>query len=381
MGGGCVPVRNINPEDIAGLDPLDKAVVAAATSDTERKLTEERHKNRLLRHQLKNADARVKALAEQLDIVTDLTGVVPDPPDWLAPEPLGKHRGTPILFLSDTHFDEVVDPTEIMGLNAYNRSIGEQRLRRAFEGAVQLPQTYLGSNLQHDGIVLAHGGDLITGEIHDELTETNESKPPETIEYFLDPMIAGIKLLREEYGKVHVVEVDGNHDRLYRKKRSKGRARESWSWLFWKVLAREFKRHSTVTFQVPDSPDVIFPVYDTRIYLHHGDSFRGGGGIAGPLTPLAIGHYRTSRKHADAVRYTGNHDLEFDLILQGHIHHRNSIPGIITGGALKGYDEFASDKRYPYEPASQELLIVTPERGVTFQAPIYVADPVAEGWA
>lgn len=343
--------------------------------------TEERHQSKGLKQRIRYLENENLELRRLNDMVTDLTAVIPDPPEWLAPEPSGKHRGTPLLLLADTHFDEVVDPDEIFGLNKYDRAIAEQRLRRAFEGAVTLPQQYIGTSLKRDGIVVAHAGDLITGEIHDELTDTNEAKPPETIEYFLDPMIAGIRLLRSEYPKVHVVVVDGNHDRLYKRKRSKGRARSSWSWLFWKVLTREFARHSNITFTVPDGPDTIFPIYDTRFLLHHGDDFRGGGGIAGPLTPLAIGHYRKSRKHADAVRYTGNTDLRFDVILQGHIHHRNSIPGIITGGALKGYDEYAAGGNFPFEPASQELMIVTPERGVTFQAPIWVQDREAEGWS
>jgi hypothetical protein len=228
--------------------------------------------------------------------------------------------------------------------------------------------------------VLAHGGDLITGQIHDELTESNEATPPETVLDYLDPMLAGINLLREEYGRVHVVVCDGNHDRFYKKVRAKRRTVSSWSFLFWQLVAREYRKKSTVTFQIPEGPDTIFPVYDTRILLHHGDQQRGGGGIAGPLTPIAIGQYRKMRKHNDAIRYTGNEKLRFDLTIQGHIHHRNSLPGVVTVGALKGYDEYASNGNYPFEPASAEMLIITPERGLTFQAPIYVADPVNEGW-
>jgi len=362
------------------IDEVAADAAAEEQAKTARQLEATKHDLSAAKSEIRQLRKDVGSLEERLDIVRTIEHAVPDPPEWLAPAPSGKHKGTPLLVLSDTHFDETVVAEEIHGLNKYDRLIAEQRLRRAFEGAVILPRRYIGTSLVSDGIVVAHGGDLITGEIHDELTESNEAKPPETIEYFLDPMIAGIRMLREEYGRVHVVEVDGNHDRLYRKKRSKGRARDSWSWLFWKVLAREFKRFSTVTFTIPDSPDTIFPIYDTRILLHHGDSFRGGGGIAGPLTPLAIGHYRKSRKHADAIRYTKDPSLGFDLIIQGHVHHRNSIPGVITVGALKGYDEYASDKNYPFEPASQELLIVTPQRGVTFQAPIYVADRKAEGW-
>ena len=352
----------------------------ADAQDDQYRVGDLEHKLRAAQSRARAAESEVKRLEEALDVVTAISHTIPDPPAWLAPPPSGKHRGTPLLLLADSHFDEVVRPEEIFGLNAYNRAIAEQRLRRAFEGAVVLPRDFVGTSLKPDGIVMAHAGDLITGEIHDELADTNEGKPPETIEYFLDPMIAGIKLLREEYGQVHVVVVDGNHDRLYKRKRAKGGSRSSWSWLFWKIVAREFKRYTTVTFTVPDGPDTIFGVYDTRFLLHHGDQFRGGHGIAGPLTPLAIGHYRKSRKHADAVRYTGDERLRFDIILQGHIHHRNSIPGIITAAALKGYDEYAAKGNFPFEPASQELLIVTPERGVTFQAPIYVQDQEAEGW-
>ena len=351
------------------------------TEESDRRLAEAKRQLKDTRLKLRQERKTNADWEKRFDIFQAIDHATPDPPEWLAPEPSGKHRGMPVLLLADSHFDEVVKPEEIHELNAYNREIAEQRLRRAFEGAITLPQQYLGSNLvKKDGIVVAHAGDLITGEIHDELTETNEAKPPETIEYFVDPMVAGIRMLQKEYSKVHMIVVDGNHDRLYKKKRAKGRARDSWSWLFWKVVAREFKRMKSVTFTIPDGPDTIFPIYDTRFLLHHGDSFRGGGGIAGPLTPLAIGHYRKSRKHADAVRYTGNTDLRFDVILQGHIHHRNSIPGIITGGALKGYDEYASQGNFPFEPASQELVIVTPERGPTFQAGIFVQDRDEEGW-
>lgn len=227
---------------------------------------------------------------------------------------------------------------------------------------------------------MVHAGDLITGNIHDELQETNYGEPTETVLEYVDDYVAGIKMLREEYGKVHVVEVDGNHDRLHRKPRAKRRTGSSWSYLFWQIVARELKSYKTITFQIPEGPDTIFPVYDTRILVHHGDQQRGGSGIAGPLTPIAIGQYRKLRKHSDAIRYTGNEALRFDLTIQGHIHHRNSLPGVVTVGSVKGYDEFTSRGNYPFEPASAEMLIITPERGLTFQAPIWVADPVDEGW-
>jgi len=350
----------------------------AAAQEADRDESAARREASRLRALLRNRDDEIATLRRSLDLVTDLGHHIPDPPEWLAPEPAGSHHGTPLLILADSHFDEVVAPAEVLGLNSYNRVIAEQRLQRAFEGAITLPQHYLGSKLIKDGIVVAHAGDLITGEIHDELTESNDGVPTETVLHFLDPMIAGLRMLREEYGRVHVVEVDGNHDRLHKKKRAKRAATTAWSFLFWQLVARDFRRHSTVTFQIPEARDTIFPVYDTRFLLHHGDQFRGGSGIAGPVTPMAIGDYRKRRKHAEAARHDPS--LAFDVQLFGHFHHRTTLPGMVMAGCLKGYDEYAMGGNFPFDPPSQELLMVTPERGITFQAPIWVADREAEGW-
>lgn len=353
---------------------------AGAAAALEGKLAQARQDRDAVKRQLGRAQSEIESLRDTLNLITRITDHIPDPPKWLAPEPKGKHHGVPVFVISDTHYDEDVRPEEFFGLNAYTRDIAHQRTRKAFEGAVTLPQKYLGSSLIKDGIVFAHAGDLITGSIHDELEQTNYGEPTETVIEYLDDYIAGIRMLRDEYGKVHVVEVDGNHDRLYKKPRSKRRTRSSWSFMFWQLAAKFLEGEKGVTFQIPEGPDTIFPVYDTRILMHHGDQQRGGAGIAGPLTPIAIGQYRKLRKHNDAIRYTGNEKLRFDLTIQGHIHHRNSLPGVVTVGSVKGYDEHTSRGNYPFEPASAEMLIITPERGLTFQAPIWVQDPVAEGW-
>ncbi len=367
----------LSPEEMQ--EALDE-IEMSKEAELEGKLAQSRRERDSLKRQLGRLEDEKAELEVSLDIIQNIETHTPDPPPWLAPEPSGKHHGLPVLLLTDTHFDEVVVPEEVMGLNAYNREIAELRLKKAFEGAISIPQNWMGSKLTKDGIILAFGGDLITGEIHDELTATNQAMITESLYYWLDPMIAGIRMLREEYGKVHVVVVDGNHDRFYKKKRSKKAARSSFAWLFWKVLARDFKRFTTVSFQIPDSRDTIFPVYDKRVLLHHGDQFRGGSGISGVVSPLHIGDYRKRRKHASAESYTGRSDLRFDLQIMGHFHHRNSLPGIITGGCLKGYDEYAMTGNFPFDEASQELMIFTPERGLTFQAPIYVQDKEAEGW-
>lgn len=327
-----------------------------------------------------NAHKQTKNL---LDVIGTIEDIDPHPPKWTVespPEGAKKRHATAVFLVTDTHFDEVVEPNEIMGLNAYNRTIAEQRLKRAFERGVHLSRDYLGSQYAYDGAVVMFGGDIVSGDIHDELIQTNEAPTPETVEYFIDPMLAGLNLLKDEFGKLHCIGVVGNHDRLQKKKPAKRRARDSWTWLFYKILAREFRRHSTVTFDVPESAEVTVPIYDTRFQLHHGDDFRGGSGISGALAPLMLGDHRKRRRQFSAARITGDRSLEFDWQVMGHWHQRYNFPGVIVGGCLKGYDEYARSKNFDYTPPSQELMIVTPENGLTFNTPIWVMDRAAENW-
>jgi hypothetical protein len=82
----------------------------------------------------------------------------------------------------------------------------------------------------------------------------------------------------------------------------------------------------------------------------------------------------------NAARITKNRELEFDYQLLGHFHQRIVVPGIIVGSSLKGYDEFSRSMSFDFAEPSQELMIVTPEKGITFQAPVFVMDREEEGW-
>lgn len=72
----------------------------------------------------------------------------------------------------------------------------------------------------------------------------------------------------------------------------------------------------------------------------------------------------------------------FDTLLVGHWHQFMSLSaqGLVVNGTLKGYDEYARGKGFAPEPPTQGLLVVTPERGITGQMPIFVMDREAEGW-
>lgn len=344
----------------------------AVAAIPERELEQERRRGKDLAAQVRERDALIERLERELGVMAQV-GHRNAPPTWLkSPKKTGGHRGTPWLMLSDLHLDEVVEPAEMMGVNAYNRQIAEQRLQRTFETAVKIVRDNW-SGITYDGFVCPLGGDIFSGNIHDELTETNADTMLGSLDHWIDPLAAGLRLLADEFGKLHVPVVVGNHGRTTRKPRSKLRARDNFDWFIGKALARCFANDPRVTFDVSEAPDTLIPSYGQTVNLTHGDQASGGAGIGGIWPPLMRLTARKSQRYA-AVK------MPFDLMICGHWHQLVFGPQFIVNGSLKGYDEYAATSNFAFEPPAQAMWLMTPQHGKTFTAPIYPSDRTAEGW-
>lgn len=291
----------------------------------------------------------------------------PQPPDWLIREG-GKSKGPgiPTLFASDFHWSEVVNGSEINNVNNYNLKIAHQRARLLFERTIDLCFNHMVSP-KYDGIVLALGGDMVSGDIHDELAETNELPSLPTVLDLSGVLIEGIELLRDKFGKVFVPCVAGNHGRLSRKPRAKYRAHTNYDWLTYQIVERHFKGDKRVQFHIPDGPDAAYAIYGHRYLLTHGDQWRGGDGMIGHIGPVMRGN---TKKQARS-RQIG---MEYDTVLHGHFHSYMHTPGIIGNGSLIGYGEYSNMGNFGYDVAKQALWFTHPKHGITFACPVIVQE-------
>jgi hypothetical protein len=158
-----------------------------------------------------------------------------EPPAWMSPVKAKPGAATLMLALSDMHFDEVVNPDEVDGLNAYDRRIAEIRLKRWATNVVKLSRDYL-AGVKYEGIVLALLGDTFSGDIHEELSETNDDTAMGSLLHWSEQIAAAIELLTSICPKIHVVATPGNHGRTTRKPRAKLRAKTNFDWLLAKWL-------------------------------------------------------------------------------------------------------------------------------------------------
>jgi hypothetical protein len=329
---------------------------------------------------VRDLEQRVAELEQEQAGLRFLTTADSTAPAWLAVKaPTGLYHATPALDLSDLHLDEVVRPEEVEGLNAYNREIAVLRLRRCLEHTVLMARKYL-AGVTYDGFLLQLLGDTFSGTIHDELVQTNEDTLFGSMLFWSKELVGFVGGLVEEFGKVHVVAVPGNHGRQTRKPRAKLRARDNCDWFVAHLIAQAFRNDDRVTFNIPESADVDVRIYNTLIHDTHGDQARGGSGISGKHAPLALMEHRKARRALQVEslkrRERKGRPIKteglFGVLHHGHFHEYS--PGrIACNGSLKGIDEFSYTSNFGFEEPIQAFYLVTPEHGVSLHAPIYCA--------
>lgn len=287
-------------------------------------------------------------------------------PDWVVrPDARAfDGPGVPTLFCSDLHWGEVVDPKQIGGVNKYNMAIAGERLRAMVEVAIDLLHNHL-KMPDYPGIVLALGGDMVSGNIHQELAASNETEIMPVVLDLWGALAWCIDTLADKFGRVFVPCVSGNHGRDTVKIWTKRRNFTSFDWLLYQFLAKRFESDERVTFLIPDGPDAYYSVMGHRYLLTHGDQFRGGDGMIGALGPIIRGDHRKRSRNAQI-------DREYDTMLLGHWHQLIQMERLIVNGSLKGYCEYAYSNNFPYEPPRQALWITHAGHGITFRAPINV---------
>lgn len=324
--------------------------------------------NRRLKTELANAQSEAITRAEIWRRIAGYEHLLPEVPTWVSkPKRKSKVTGVPFLMLSDWHWAEVVRPSEVSGVNAYNLEIAHKRVKRLVATAIELLTVDL-ANARYDGIVIGLGGDMFSGDIHEELKQTNENPVIPSVLDLLGVLVWLVNQFADIFGRVFVVGVTGNHGRNTKKIQAKERWATSYDWLLYALLARHFENDKRVTIAAPEAPEYGFSIYGHRYLLTHGDEFRGGDGIIGPLGPATRGRVR--KQSRDTTMNRG-----FDTLVMGHWHTLAQLPNLVINGSLKGYDEFAMRMNFAFERPAQAMWITHPEHGITHQMPIYLEDP------
>jgi len=277
--------------------------------------------------------------------------------------------GVPTFFLSDWHWGEQVDPEQVEGLNQFDVTIAKIRGNRMFYSAQELLLSHL-SGQHYDGICIPLGGDMFSGNIHQELRETNEMPIAEAMFDLIKFLVEHIVEVSKNFPFVYVPCVIGNHGRFDVKARAKNGVMDNFDYMLYKfVESAVCARVDNVKFDVPRSEDLTYDLYGTKYLLTHGFQSKGGSGVGGIWPSLMKMNMRKKTRAVQAGR------RPHDIMILGHFHQYGVNDGMIVNGSLKGVDEWTYSMNFGIEPATQALWVTHPEYGVTQHFPVFGETP------
>lgn len=314
-----------------------------------------------LERDLRRAEERDLSLQEVRESIFELASAPRRAPRWtMRPPPAGDTPGTPILLLSDWHAGEVVRAAEVGGVNTFSMKTLRERVSRVLGGAIVLATKYT-TNPQYNGIVVPILGDMVTGEIHDELARTNDRDLLPAVLEVADMLTAVLRTLADTFGRVYAPCVSGNHGRLGKRLEAKSFTVRNFDWLIYNLVERALFDDTRIVIHNPAANEVHFGVHGVRLLALHGHDLgvKGGDGIIGALGPIMRGRLKVGAQQASMGR-------DFDLLVMGHWHQYLVLPGVVVNNTLKGYDDYAAKflRAKPSRP-SQALFYIHPKQGVT----------------
>lgn len=273
------------------------------------------------------------------------------------------NAGTPLLFLSDWHWAEVVDPAQIEYLNEYNLDIAYKRSARVFNTSLDLLFNHM-SGQTYDGVVIALGGDMLSGNIHEELQRTNEVPMADAVKTLAIELARGIREYAKHFKSVYVPCVVGNHGRFDKKPTAKNKACDNFDYMVYGFVEALVSDLKNVKIDISTASDIRFDIYDTKYLMTHGDQIKGGAGIGG-IWPSMMKAEQLKRKRSQLGGKTG-----FDYMLVGHFHTYGAVDNVIVNGSLKSTDEYSYNGNFGHQPPIQAMWITHPQHGITAHYPI-----------
>jgi len=179
---------------------------------------------------------------------------------------------TAVLLLGDIHIGEVVSSEETLGLSEYNFDIFRKRLQLLSDKINSLLFDCL-SGYQFDEMVIICLGDMVSGNIIDELIETNE---PEVTDQVVDGAYILSQFVLEQaarFPKVRICGIAGNHGRITKRKRFKKRY-ANWDRIVYMMMKAILRSQDNIKFRFPKSLFDVVEINGIKFLYTHGDEIR-----------------------------------------------------------------------------------------------------------
>lgn len=278
----------------------------------------------------------------------------------------------PFLHLTDWHFEELVRPDGVLGLNSYDIPTACRRVHRIVHTTMHWKRDYeYAGRFRVPELVVGLCGDFLTGTLHG---LERHSDAPNIVRASLacgDLLALALRDLAAVFPRVLVVGVVGNHGRLPddRKVPTKDPTR-SWDYLAYQIARRRLESQSNIEWYLPEAYGVLFEIAGHLSYMAHGNYIPNNLGVVG------YGVRRFTSALASNLQAAGK---KLRYCFFGHWYSSNSseFAGIeaFIGPSLIGTQEYSFLSSGAVNSPAQELHIVDPSLGHLTRERLYGDGP------
>lgn len=316
-----------------------------------------------LRAQIHQAQSALTAAQEQLgsreeflgDLKTAVAALEPYPrPRILSFGAKGHSDITAVVKLSDWHVGEKIRLEETEGFGTFNWEIAQKRVNGLVDKIIEWVITQR-SGYRIPSLAVLVEGDLVSGDIHEELRVTNEFPLPVQTANAGHLLAHAIARFAPYFDQVNLYETGGdNHGRLVKKPQAKQKAANNMMFTVYAIANAFLRAHKNISIVQPEGIKQLIDIGGWKFLSEHGDNTKAWMGIP---------FYGINRARGrEAIRRMRT-SLGFDYMSCGHWHVPNILEdAVFINGSLSGtseYDHIAGRHARP----SQTSFLVHPKYG------------------
>ncbi len=307
----------------------------------------------------------------------------------------GKDVREAITIWSDWHAFEIVRSEQMEGFNSYNLDVLFGRLWNLVKGTIQIIETQRQS-YDIDILNIDLLGDMVSGDIHQELKESNEYPQLQTVMILAHVTAQAIIALVPYFDLIRITSLVGNHGRTTVKPVFKNKVLTNYDYLYYQMLSMYLKNYikeKKIEFKIPMSSECITIRKDWAFLLGHSDQIKAWAGFP------VYGFFRDNAKQQQLRKLRSvlsKNDFEGATDLNGAIINMEKARGVsgydyreaahwhqylilddgttVINPSLIGGNEFSKDKLHAISIPRQLIMFLSEKWGLKSVESIYCYD-------
>ena len=290
------------------------------------------------------------------EVLAAIPAIKPQSPVYKAPKTKRVERNiSVVLHVTDSHHGAIQAKDEIEGFGCFSPELSRLRqigFIRDVMDWVELHRTVY--SIPEARFLVT--GDLISGDIHEELTVTNAFPAPRQAVEAGEILAHQVAMTAPHFERVIVdIITDDNHGRLTRRPQAKEGGVNNWMYVVANISKTLLAAHANVTINIWAQPEKVVIVNGRNYLLCHGHEVSGW---------LGFPYYGIERKAAREAmkRMNGPDFTRFHRIIMGHWHAPLAHPHFWIGGSVSGTDAYDHKAGRQADP-QQVTWMVHPEHG------------------